>query len=755
MKQLTFFLLVLGLVMPELQAATYYIDATGGNNSNNGLSPATAWKTMAKVNATSFSPGDFILFKRGEVWNDANLTCSSSGAANNPITYGAYGSGSRPIITGMRQIPNWTNTNAWTNQGNNIWTLTYTAGTTLRRIKIDGVQYLQAAEATATYLNANERWFFNKNTDILSVYSTSNPALAFSSMEGTIPKTALNTDKEHYLHFENLDIQGAFDYCVAVTGSHDIVLRYCTIGKLSNRGVHIHNSWGNPPVSYNVLVDNCIIDADFTFDIPEQPRYRGSFDGVYVIMGSHDVEIKNSAFINWGHAAFVIYQNSGLGDIYNVNVHHNYFTNNDLLYGRAMAVDVTQDGHMSNIEIHHNMVEEQHAPSQINGQDVHFHHNILYETHNAAINLVGWNVGHALAIQAYAGNVKNNIYEHNTIVNSDLSGIGVHGKSTDDDITDCIIRNNIIVNGGRNNPNEPHVGFRVINTNVSAMTFENNLVFSPNSTNVFFNQGTIGNAAMFNGANGTDNNTIVGNFSADPLFVDATNKDFHLTNSSPAVNAGVATNCTEDYDGNAMPVGSAPDLGAFEIQTVLAVELTNWQAILGRNNKVKLSWTTLTEEQNSHFVIERQYNKGDFVAIRRIEGNGTTSTSQHYSHIDNIEDGVYTYRLKAVDFDGDFSYSTLKTVYNRTSLTIGDIYPNPTNDIVAFEAKGNVDVQAVSLRIYDAGAQYITTLQPVLQKTGSGYLLTALVASLPPNTYIVDVYVNGEFVKRQFLLRTE
>ena len=47
--------------------ATYYVDATNGNDYNNGLSPSTAWKTIAKVNAPSFNPSDFILFKRGEI----------------------------------------------------------------------------------------------------------------------------------------------------------------------------------------------------------------------------------------------------------------------------------------------------------------------------------------------------------------------------------------------------------------------------------------------------------------------------------------------------------------------------------------------------------------------------------------------------------------------------------------------------------------------------------------------------------------
>ena len=49
-------------------AATYHVDATSGNDTNDGLSQAAAGKTIAKVNASTFQPGDQILFKRGEDW---------------------------------------------------------------------------------------------------------------------------------------------------------------------------------------------------------------------------------------------------------------------------------------------------------------------------------------------------------------------------------------------------------------------------------------------------------------------------------------------------------------------------------------------------------------------------------------------------------------------------------------------------------------------------------------------------------------
>lgn len=77
--------------------SVYYIDAINGNDSNNGLSVVTAWKTVRKVNESSFRVGDNILFKKGTTWNE-ELIVSSSGGLNNPLTYGSYGSGVNPII---------------------------------------------------------------------------------------------------------------------------------------------------------------------------------------------------------------------------------------------------------------------------------------------------------------------------------------------------------------------------------------------------------------------------------------------------------------------------------------------------------------------------------------------------------------------------------------------------------------------------------------------------------------------------------
>lgn len=79
--------------------ATYYVHATLGSDAASGLSEDAAWKTVGKVNSMSLSPGDTVLFARGEMWRET-LTVPSSGSSGAPITFDAYGYGPLPIING-------------------------------------------------------------------------------------------------------------------------------------------------------------------------------------------------------------------------------------------------------------------------------------------------------------------------------------------------------------------------------------------------------------------------------------------------------------------------------------------------------------------------------------------------------------------------------------------------------------------------------------------------------------------------------
>jgi hypothetical protein len=84
---------------------SYYVDSSGGDDSSNGTSASSPWRTIAKVNARNFSPGDHILLKRGDTWREL-LALSSSGDAGNPIVVDAYGSGQLLLSLAPTWYPN-------------------------------------------------------------------------------------------------------------------------------------------------------------------------------------------------------------------------------------------------------------------------------------------------------------------------------------------------------------------------------------------------------------------------------------------------------------------------------------------------------------------------------------------------------------------------------------------------------------------------------------------------------------------------
>lgn len=98
--------LFLSLVWGPLEnpvGLTYYVDCVDGNDQRTGLSTAQAWRSMSKANSAPLLPGDRLFFKRGCTWNE-RLDARWSGTATKPITIGAYGQGTLPLIqNGLNQ----------------------------------------------------------------------------------------------------------------------------------------------------------------------------------------------------------------------------------------------------------------------------------------------------------------------------------------------------------------------------------------------------------------------------------------------------------------------------------------------------------------------------------------------------------------------------------------------------------------------------------------------------------------------------
>ncbi len=79
-------------------ATTFYVDSIAGNDSNNGTSASSPWKSLTKVSQQTFQAGDHILLKAGSKWTGQQLYPKGSGASGNPISINMYGSGNKPFL---------------------------------------------------------------------------------------------------------------------------------------------------------------------------------------------------------------------------------------------------------------------------------------------------------------------------------------------------------------------------------------------------------------------------------------------------------------------------------------------------------------------------------------------------------------------------------------------------------------------------------------------------------------------------------
>lgn len=103
MKTLTVLLFIL-FTLPAV-ATTYFVSPEG-RDDDDGTSEASPFRSIQRINSLELNPGDEVLFERGGVY-PGQLTVNTSGTEGQPIVFGAYGTGDRPVITGAVMVDDW------------------------------------------------------------------------------------------------------------------------------------------------------------------------------------------------------------------------------------------------------------------------------------------------------------------------------------------------------------------------------------------------------------------------------------------------------------------------------------------------------------------------------------------------------------------------------------------------------------------------------------------------------------------------
>ena len=553
-----YLLLVIYVSIP-VYGATYYVDASNGNDFNNGTSQDTAWKTISKVNSSSFNPGDNILFKREEIWREA-LVVPASGSYGNPITFGTYGSGDKPIISCRDSIPGWSVADNWIQDGN-VWSINLSIDP--YRMFLSGTEYIEAE--TEGSVNSSERWWYDRDNNNLKIYATMNPSTAYLNVEGARVvafSTVFITKSFIVLH--DLDVRGGAA-AIELEDLDHVIIDNCTVGLYSGyQGVRLVGCSGT--VDY-CEIKNCMIESgynnwDYSYLRPDGYHLQ---DGIYIGHGANYNKVYGNTISNWGHACVGVENLDHPAETSNYNeIFENILTSPNTNYNRGFFTDAgSTTGMCAYNKIYRNLIQNTTVKNQIHGNNNEVYYNIIINVIDNPNYGESW-FAQGISMFSAEGQVchDNKIY-NNVICNTDDIGLTIIDDKGWGVKENNLIKNNIIFNFGGD------YGISITDWDygtVKGNTYQNNLIYKFGESNVIYYRGSAESVSTFNGENGNNNDVIGNNIQLDPLFADPFNNNFNLQSTSPAIDAGFDVDLTEDFDGNSVPHGLAPDIGAFEYQ---------------------------------------------------------------------------------------------------------------------------------------------------------------------------------------------
>ncbi len=243
----------------EVKGTSYYVSNLG-DDSNDGLTPKSAWASVSKVNSFEFKDGDAVFFKRGDTWRITSPLNATSG-----VTYSAYGEGDKPKLVASLDgsgADKWERTgydNIWRytepiNQNQDVGTIVFDGGKAwgvqVQKLiskdeRLDNGKVFNGRKTFTVsekefvderHLRDDLEFYHNWNSETLYLYcADGNPGDVFASIE--------IVDKGHGIGFKVDE---------AVGNSHDIVIDNFEIFGAGSHGI----GGGN---FVNVTVQNCVL----------------------------------------------------------------------------------------------------------------------------------------------------------------------------------------------------------------------------------------------------------------------------------------------------------------------------------------------------------------------------------------------------------------------------------------------------------------------------------------------------------------
>jgi hypothetical protein len=648
-------ILFICLLQNSYGQTTYYVSWSdiAANDANNGTSPSTPWKTLRKAETATLNPGDKILFKRNDVWHFDNevsyfdgFDVLNSGTSGNPITYGAYGTGARPRFVDRQTIPGWTVSSNWISRGGNRWAIYISGLQPLSanyrcRVWADSVELAcpDPASATPTAVTSIKR--FALSTDSLYIYSTTNPATTFTTMQKSNgnKRQGFKIGGVNYIKVSNIDVSTSSTTSFVVYNSNNINIDSCNAG---------YDGVFSPIVVFSSntgTISNTMINSGYKID--NQFQFNGPEDGISLEQGTTNWDVYKDTMINMIHSGFGFdYSTSDI--ITNNSVHDCYISTPDVAYGRGFTIN-TNTGSYGN-KVYNNKIINTRTSNQISGPGADVYNNIIDLVTKPTYRASTDRSGAAIAIISYnSTDIRNVNIFNNTITHAQNMAFDIEGRLSDDgtredSIVDTKIINNIIYENatGGQETNPYQIYLLDDNPYVKRLTIRNNIIYKSGASILIYyspndvNSGWPKTVAQFNATDGAYENTINGNINADPLL----NSDYSLQAGSPAIEAGI--------DVGLPFTGSAPDIGAVAYTNIAAPTLS-----LSGNQNITVSSTTI------YATPGWASGHSGTVSWTKISGPGATTItpSGYNATVSNLQTGTYVFRCTATQDDSQSAYA--------------------------------------------------------------------------------------------------
>lgn len=186
---------------------------------------------------------------------------------------------------------------------------------------------------------------------------------------------------------------------------------------------------------------------------------------------------------------------------------------------------------------------------------------------------------------------------------------------------------------------------------------------------------------------------------------------------------------------------------------LLPVKLTSFTAALV-GNKVELNWTSATESELSHYVIEKSTDGTNFSEAGVVFAAGNSTEKIDYRFVDDKintnSTGVYYYRLRTVDIDGKYSYSEVRVIRigsqdNRAINVVA--YPNPAVSNVNVTIPASWQGKKVNYILFANSGQVVFSNEAA----SAGQTETINLSKLAPGMYIIKVSCQGETAQQKIV----